>query len=152
MRGAPLLTYPDKRRARRFPPAAARLPPPSERKWHIQLVQTIRLRGLLSPGWRMTHFPAGEDRDERTGAILKMMGLERGWPDLLFASPRGVVGDLAVLHGLELKKLGQAQTDEQLALGAWFLENGWPYEVVDNIDDAWRVLWRWGALRLRVIP
>jgi hypothetical protein len=154
MRGEPLLSFPDKRRARRFGGAIAECAPiPAERRWHIDLVQTIRKRDLLTHGWRMTHFPAGEARDERTGALLKLMGLERGWPDLLFCAPRSAVPlrVVAIPHGLELKKLGGVQTDEQVEVGNWFIMNGWPYRVADNIEDAWRVLQGWGALRLRVI-
>lgn len=150
-RDAPLLTWPDKRRARRFGGARpARIEPPTERQWHITLARTIRARHLLADGWRMTHFPAGEERDPKTGAILRAMGLEPGWPDLLFARPRNNDLPVGLLHGLELKRLGRGQSDAQIDVGEWFTANGWPYAVVDTIEGAWRVIQDWGALRLRV--
>lgn len=152
MRGVPLLTHPDKgRRSLRWGGAvAARAPAPTEQQWHIALVATIRKAQLLSPGWRMTHFPAGEKRPGRAGAVVQAMGLERGWPDLLFARPCTPDLPVALMHGLELKRAGREQTEEQVIIGEWFLANRWPYVVVDQIDDAWRILWDWGALRRRV--
>ena len=151
-RDLPLLTYPDKRRARRFGGAMPeRAPTPSELKWHIALARTIRKQGLLAPGWRMTHFPAGGLRDGRTAGLMQLMGLEPGWPDLLFARPRTPELPVGLLHGLELKKLGETPSDAQDEVAAWFRANGWPWAVADRIEDAWRILWDWGALRLRVV-
>lgn len=146
--GLPLLTWPDKKRGRKLAPAY-KPPPVPEHAWHITLASTIRRTNLLAPGWRMTHFPAGEERDPRIGAKLKAMGLERGWPDLLFCKPANP--DMpAVLHGLELKRLGGKLSDEQLELAVWFQANGWAWAVADRIEDAWRILWQWGALRLKI--
>lgn len=153
MRGVPLLTHPDKKRARRFGGSIVeRAPVPSELKWHIALAQAIRTKGLLSPGWRMTHFPAGGERSARSAGIMKLMGLEPGWPDLLFARPPTTDCRIGLLHGLELKRLRGEASNEQDVIGAWFLAAGWPYACVDRIEDAWRVLWSWGAIRLRVMP
>ena len=133
-------------------PSRERKPPlPREQQWHIDLVRTIREKHLLSHGWRMTHFPAGGQRTKKAGAILKAMGLERGWPDLLVCRPRGLEHSVGLMHGLELKRRGEELTDAQEEVQAWFLANGWPYAWVDRIEDAWAVLWSWGALRLRVV-
>jgi hypothetical protein len=45
------------------------------------------LRAHMPTAIRWTHFPAGEARDERTGAKLKAMGLNRGWPDFIGFMP-----------------------------------------------------------------
>lgn len=149
-RGPDLLTWQDRKRSRRGYTEV--LATPTEQQWHIDLVTAIKRHSLLSPGWRMTHFPSGGERTGKSGGIMKAMGLERGWPDLLFARPRLVECPVAILHGLELKRLGEEPTDEQQAIGAWFNANGWPWAWVDRIEAAWAILQVWGALRMRVLP
>lgn len=150
-RPVPLLTHPDKPRARRFGGAhPARAPIPSELKWHIQLTHhTLEKHRLVRPDWEWTHFPAGGERTGRGAGIMALMGTKPGWPDLLFASPC-TPENPALLHGLELKKLGEEASDDQRRIRAWFLKNRWPHAVVDNIKDALDQLWGWGALRMRV--
>lgn len=58
-----------------------------ERQLHFAVAAF--LRHAMPPDLPWTHVPAGEARDERTGAKLKMMGLRRGVPDLLFILPTG---------------------------------------------------------------
>lgn len=41
------------------------------------------LRRVMPPGIPWSHFPAGERRDAKTGAKLKRMGLNPGWPDFI---------------------------------------------------------------------
>ena len=57
-----------------------------------------------------THFPAGEHRNEITGARLKRMGLAKGWPDYLIL----VDGRLLAI---ELKAPGGSVSKEQRAIG-----------------------------------
>jgi hypothetical protein len=42
---------------------------------------------LARPGVLWSHFPSGESRDARTGAKLKHMGLQPGWPDFIIIVP-----------------------------------------------------------------
>ena len=76
----------------------AQIPPPKEHLIHIAVAEHLRHRG--NSLWAWTHFPAGELRNDRTGAKLKAMGLQAGWPDLIFIAPDGR------FHGLELKRPG----------------------------------------------
>lgn len=122
--------------------AGARPPPPVERKTHIAVADALRA-GCM-PGWLWTHFPAGEHRDERTGALLKRMGVAKGWPDFLLISLDGW------LFCLELKR-GKAQlTDDQQAFADAMGARGVPWAVARSFDEAVAQLTAWGALRLRV--
>ena len=154
MRGTPLLSWADKKRARRFGGAIVdALPAPSELKWHIALARDLRTKPILKPGWELwTHFPAGGKRDGRTAGILELMGTKPGWPDLLFVSPIGPDCPYGKLHGLELKKLGEDidPNGTQAQVAAAFRASNLPHAVVDNIDAALATLSGWGALRLRV--
>ena len=62
-------------------------PPPLERKVHIALADT--LRAACRPDWWWSHIPSGEHRSEKTGALLKRMGMQRGMLDFLLISPTG---------------------------------------------------------------
>lgn len=145
-RGPDLLSWQDRKRSRLGYYEV--LPSPTEQQWHIDLVRTIRRYRLLSPGWRLQHIPSGGKRAEGSGAIMKAQGHEPGWPDLVLCRPIIETCPVGLPHGLELKRLGEKPSDLQIAIGDWFLANGWPWTWVDNIDAAWAVLRRWGAVRL----
>lgn len=70
------------------------------------------LKDNLSEDVEWTHFPAGGG-GYRRGALLKRMGLKRGWPDLIFLSQ-------GRFYGIELKrpggKLSVAQRDRHRRL------------------------------------
>jgi hypothetical protein len=72
------------------------VPPPIERRTHIALADL--LRAACRPGWWWSHVPSGEHRSERTGGLLKRMGLRPGMLDFLLISPAGEH------HWLELKR------------------------------------------------
>lgn len=82
----------------------------SEASLQINICEWLRENIDESVEW--THFPAGGG-GYRRGALLKRMGLKRGWPDLIFIS-RGR------LYGIELKrpggKLSPAQRDRHRRL------------------------------------
>lgn len=148
-RPVPLLTYPDRKRSRALSgSAAAAATAPSEQQWHADLVK--ELRRVVRPQWRWTHFPAGGSRDKRSGGVMQALGLMPGWPDLLFLAPATIDRPYAMLHGLELKRLGRTMSEEQQALAAWFLANHLPFACVDRIDDALATLSCWGALRIKI--
>jgi hypothetical protein len=58
---------------------------PSEFQIHCGVADALRM--LARPGVLWTHFPSGESRDARTGAKLKHMGLQPGWPDFIIIVP-----------------------------------------------------------------
>ena len=101
------------------------------------------LKDFCHADWRYTHFPAGELRDEKTGAKLKRMGLKAGWPDFQIVSPQGLY------HALELKRQGEGLNDDQEAFAAWCRSCGIPHAVVDTFKDAIEVLNGWGCLRIK---
>jgi len=121
----------------------ARKPPlPIERRTHIALADALRA-GCM-PGWLWTHFPAGEHRDEATGALLKRMGLQKGWPDFLLIDSTGKH------HWLELKRGKAPLTKEQEAFRDACQARFVTWAVARSFDEAITVLQRWGAIRLRV--
>lgn len=113
-------------------------PPAKEFSLHVMVADTLR-RWCL-PSWRWTHFPSGENRSAITGARLKRMGMQRGWPDFLLLSPERV-------HLLELKRKSEQLTDEQRALRDYCEQHGHPYAVVYTYDAALNQLREWGAVR-----
>jgi hypothetical protein len=118
-----------------------KLPAPLE---HILQRQTAAIIDRWAvPGWMITHFPAGELRHPAVAKKLKAFGLKRGWADFLLLPP---APDLR-LHQLELKRRGETLTENQEHMQQFCAVNGYPYEVVNTLDDAIAVLTRWGAVK-----
>lgn len=117
-------------------------PLPYEVRTHVAVADALRV-GCV-PGWLWSHFPAGENRDEKTGARLKRMGLKRGWSDFLLIDPGGKH------HWLELKRGKAELTDPQEAFRDACQARGVPWAVARSFEEAVSVLTEWGALRLRV--
>ena len=102
------------------------------------------LKRWLKPGWRFSHFPAGELRDDATGARLKRMGLMPGWPDYILFAPKG-----GGPRFLEMKRAKYNYlTDEQSEFQTWALEQGYGYAVARGLDEALLIVRGWGALRV----
>jgi hypothetical protein len=74
-----------------------RLPLPIERRTHIAIADLLRWQAHHK-GWWWSHVGSGEYRTEKTGALLKRMGLCPGMLDFLLISPTGRH------HWLELKR------------------------------------------------
>jgi hypothetical protein len=123
-------------------PRKAPLARPKECKLQCTVAELLRCHAL--PSWRWTHFPAGEWRGIITGARLKRMGLQRGFPDIQLISPAGL------FHGLELKRAGENLTDDQEAFQLWCVAHGVPHSVAYSIDEALAVLAAWGCLRIKI--
>jgi hypothetical protein len=96
------------------------------------------------PEWRWTHFPAGERRDVRTGARLKRMGLQKGWPDFQLVSPLGQ------LHCLELKRIGEKLSTEQDEFRLWCIKHGVPHVVADRLDEVLGAFAVWDCLSIKI--
>jgi hypothetical protein len=135
----PLIALAEGRRAR-----PRRAPVVREKELVLHLSVARLLRAAACPEWRWSHFPAGEARDVRTGARLKAMGLQRGWPDFLLISPVGRV------HFLELKRLGEGLTEDQADLKLWAARHGVAFVIADSMDQVLVALDAWGALRLKI--
>jgi hypothetical protein len=117
-----------------------RKPPPAP-EFALQCMVADILNRWITPGWRFSHFPAGELRNKVTAARLKRMGLARGWADLILLSPA------ALAHFLELKRRGETLSDDQEDFESYCLAHGYPHAWTDSFDGALFVLKRWGALR-----
>lgn len=118
-------------------------PPSKEFATHCMVADM--LRRWQTPGWRWSHFPAGEWRHPATAMRLKRMGVQVGWPDFILLKP-----DDGGAHFLELKRAGSTLTDWQFAFMEWCAHNGYPYVWCDNFKDAIACLKNWGALRASV--
>jgi hypothetical protein len=118
-------------------------PPPREFGTHAALTDTLRI--CCSKQWRYTHIPLGELRDKATAARLKRMGVTPGWPDFLFAGPRGRV------VWLELKRAGTMRfSEDQLALQPWLVASGHEYIAANSLKQAVESLQAMGVLPTRV--
>jgi hypothetical protein len=151
--GVPLLTHADKPFSERWGYSAYRqpeVPLPSEGEAQRDFVRTLRKTRLIKPEWRWTRVPAGDVADDKWAGVMVAMGLNPGWPDLIFASPKS--RDVpARLHGMEWKRIGVGELrDEQDDLRTWFLANGWEWATVATSTEGFRALQGWGALRMRV--
>src|SRR5262245_39150126 len=106
-----------------------KLPPPKEMAIHAPIAEAIDR--WLMPGWRWTHFPAGELRTKKTAAKLKRMGTKAGVPDLLFFPPRAGAACF-----IEVKRPGSIYrtTYTQDEWACWCHDNGNPHAIVDSID------------------
>ncbi len=124
------------------PRAVDRAPPPREVTLHFAVAKL--LDDYAHPDWLHSHFPAGEERDDRTAAKLKRMGLKRGWPDFVLIAPWGL------LHALELKRVGEDLTEDQDAFQAWCLAHNVPHALCRTMDEVLAVFGRWGCLRFKV--
>src|SRR5580704_16149116 len=121
----PLLAIAKGIRAR---PRKANAPRPKEIEVHMAVADV--LRRFARSDWRWSHFPSGEHRDVRTGAKLRAMGVQRGWPDFVCFSPAGQ------LHALELKRRGETLSEDQLAFETWCVAHGVPHSVARTSDEA----------------
>jgi hypothetical protein len=133
-----------------------RIPVPKEIKLQFWVAKLLRDHCL--PGWKWTHFPAGEERPSeqrwshgklvrysRTATKLKQMGLQPGWPDILMFSP--FVSHQ--IHGLECKRLGEDLTPDQEEWRDWCLAHGGKHAVAWTEDDVLRAFDNWGCLRVK---
>jgi len=114
---------------------------PSETQIQISLV--ARLRWQCRPGVVFFHCPNGELRDKRVAAKLKAMGVLPGVADLIFlwAADRRPSGLF-----LELKRrFGRPEPDQESFAKA-IKELGFFYEWTDTLDEAVRILIRYGIL------
>jgi len=91
-----------------------------------------------------TAFPAGEKRSAVTGARLKRMGMQRGWPDII------VILD-GKTFGIELKAGKGKLSDVQLAVADAFVANGAPWVCARSTQEVEAFLTEQGVqLRARI--
>jgi len=108
------------------------------------------LRRWQTPGWRWSHFPAGEFRHPAVAMRLKRMGVQVGWPDFILLSPALLPDPSGTAHFLELKRQGRKLTEFQQSFADFCVANGFPHYWCDNFKDAVIMLKAWGAVRASV--
>jgi hypothetical protein len=113
----------------------------AERRMTIAIADLLRFRAKPDVWW--SHFPAGEARSERTGALLKRMGTRAGSPDFILFRATGSTG---WPFGLELKTEKGRQSDTQKATQALWERAGGKYELVRSYQEAVSFLETWGFL------
>jgi hypothetical protein len=121
---------------------------PTELQLQISLVEWCRWK--LRPDVLMWHTPNGEERDKRTGAKLKAMGVLPGVADLQFLWGCKHIDSgeiIPALLFLELKAPGRKLSTEQSGFGLAVRCIGAAYHVVDNVDEAMRIIESHGLTR-----
>ena len=91
----------------------------------------------LRPDAAWTHFPAGELRTARTGALLKAMGTKPGWPDFQ------IIFDAQAFF-IELKTGKGRVSENQKIAHEKLREAGAEVEVCRNFDDVVNTVNDWG--------
>lgn len=91
---------------------------------------------LLPQGTFLTCFPAGGGGKIR-GAMLKRMGLQPGFPDLLLIYS-------GAPYGFELKAAKGSLTKAQIATHEALERAGMPVVTIRTLDDALSALAQWG--------
>lgn len=119
-----------------------RIPLPRESKLQIDVAKLLRQHCL--PGWQWTHINR-KCKDDREGAIMKRMGVNRGWPDFLLFSP----SVSHQIHGLECKRPGEDLRTEQEAWRDWCVAHGGRYAVAETMHEALCALDEWSCLRIK---
>jgi hypothetical protein len=122
-------------------------PPPLEFALHCAVADT--LKRWARPNWVWTHLPFGEHREVITGARLKRMGTQPGWPDLILITPNTPM-ICQRPHFLELKRLGAKLTEHQAGFALWCQLNDCPHAVTSDYETAVKILQGWGALMASV--
>ena len=125
--------------------------PPMEFSTHATLADICKR--WITPHWKFTHLPMGENRDHRinprtgkryspTGARLKRMGVMPGWPDFLFSGPE------RAMFFLELKRVQRGRlSEEQADVLSHLVACGHRILVTSSLDDAVAELKAAGILR-----
>ena len=114
-------------------------PPEKELPLHISIVHLLKV--AANPKWRWTHIPNGELRDIRTAQKLKAMGVQPGWPDMMFVGPRsGQTIQGSQIAFLEFKRKDRSLSETQRNFRDWCIDMHIPFEVTDNANDAIRFL------------
>lgn len=118
---------------------------PSEFQIHCGVADALRM--LARPGVLWSHFPSGESRDARTGAKLKHMGLQPGWPDFIIIVPGDDPWSRPRICFLELKTIRGRLSQTQQEFRDNAVAVGCRHSVARSVDEAVEVLSRWGAIR-----
>lgn len=120
-----------------------KLLPPLE--FRTQCAVADVLRRWAAPNWAWTHIGHGEQRSPVTGARLKRMGVQPGWPDFILLPPR--YGQNPRAHFLELKRQGGQLSEAQAGFQLWCSLNGYRFAIAHDLKGAFAILLSWGAVR-----
>lgn len=109
---------------------------------HPEFRLTVAIADFLKAAWPLavlpvSHFPAGEQRDARTGAKLKAMGTAPGWPDFIVNLPGGHVGYI------EVKADKGRLSTEQAAFRDAVVTNGARWALCRSVEEVQMTLTAW---------
>lgn len=113
---------------------------PRESRLHTAVAKLLKDHCLDTWKWRWVPAHA---KDAREGAIWKLMGAQKHWPDIELISPYGSV------RFLELKTIGEELDEGQLEFRIWCIAHGVPHVVAWTIDDVLAAFDAWGCTRLK---
>jgi hypothetical protein len=94
----------------------------------LQIAVATFLRHALRPPVLWSAFPAGGGGAIR-GSILKAMGLQAGWPDVLVIAPGPII------VGIELKVGKGRQSPQQISIENGFLQCNAMYFIARSVDE-----------------
>jgi hypothetical protein len=100
----------------------------AQEEFRLSCLVADYLAAVLPASVLWSHLPFGENRTVITGARLKRMGTQRGWPDYLLLHDGGVLA-------LELKAPKGKQSEHQKAFGDTLVAMGGAYHVCRSLDD-----------------
>jgi len=112
-----------------------------EKAIHIAIADLLRLDA--KPGLLWTHIASGEYRTDATAALLKRLGVQPGWPDLMFVDVAGAVAFM------EFKRRGGRLSPEQDKFRAACVERGIRHAVCYSFAEAETQLREWHFLQGR---
>ncbi len=112
----------------------------------LSIVVADFLREAAPKGLIWSHFPSGEHRTEKTGGLLKRMGLRRGVPDFLFVLPGGAAAFIELKIAAGRLSPFQVEFRESCELA------GAKWALCRSLDEVIATLGGWGVrLRARVV-
>jgi hypothetical protein len=108
----------------------------TETQLQIQIATWLR---QAHPSWLWLHIPNEGKRNPMTGAILRSMGMSKGWPDILIfghTCHASYLWEYAPGIAMELKSARGKASDAQVNVLAALRARGWLCAVVRSLDDA----------------
>lgn len=109
----------------------------AERRFTIVVADYFRR--VLPDEVLWSHFPAGENREPQTGALLKRMGLKPGWPDFILVLSGGIAAFI------ELKADGGRLSLDQRAHELASQKLGAKWAECHTLAEVEAVLDMWGV-------
>lgn len=99
-----------------------------QEEFRLSCAVADHLARILPPDVLWSHLPFGENRSAITGARLKRMGTQRGWPDYMILHPGGVLA-------IELKASKGRPSEEQCDFANKLHALGGAYRICRDLEQ-----------------